>query len=104
MDRHEGRARLQAPVDLGEGAPALVRCQKVQGQQAGGGIERAVGRVVDIAVMELHAGIERPQGLAGKRQHRGRRIDAVEAPARLRLGEGLQLQATAGTQNQHARV
>ena len=73
----------------------------MQGQQAGGCIERSLRRVVDIAVIQTRARCERPKRPFGQLEHLGRRVDAVEGPARMGLRKCLQLQPASGAKNQH---
>jgi hypothetical protein len=51
MGGHEGRAGFEAAVDFSRRSPSLVGVEEMQRQQAGGGIERAIGRIVDIALL-----------------------------------------------------
>ena len=57
MRGHEGRARFETAVDFPCRSPSFVNVEEMQREQAGGGIERPVGRIVDIALLQLHARI-----------------------------------------------
>ena len=76
----------------------------MQCQQAGRGIEGALRGIVDITLLQLNTGVERPERALGLLQHRGGGIDADEMPARPRLRQGFQLQSAAGAEHQHLRV
>ena len=103
MGGDEGRAGLQAAMDFRDRAPPFLRGQEMQGQQAGGRIERPLRRIVDIPFVQAHARRQRPKPRPRELQHLRRRVDAVEAPAGMRLGKDLQFQAAAGTEHQHPR-
>ncbi len=51
MGGDEGRAGFEAAVDFPGRSPSLVGIEEMQRQQASGGIERSVGRIVDIALL-----------------------------------------------------
>jgi hypothetical protein len=92
MGRHEGRTGLQPLSDLAGGALPFFRRQEMQGQQTGRCIERTFWRIVDVTLMQTGARGERAQRPHGLFQHFGRRIDAIERPARMSLGKRLQFQ------------
>lgn len=104
MRDDEWCAGLQPPFHLGYGAPPLCHAQKMQGQKAGRGVEPRKRRRVDRAFVQLHPRDKRSEGRFGELQHFGRRIDAVEKPARPGLGEDLEFQAASGPDNQHASI
>ena len=72
----------------------------MQGQQAGGAVERARRGAVDITVMQRDARRVAGDPRGGGCQHLGRGVDAGEAPARLPIGESPQFQPTPGTEDQ----
>ncbi|MCY1347468.1 hypothetical protein D9M69_335760 [compost metagenome] len=76
----------------------------MQCQQTGRAIERPLGGGVDIAFVQVHMRRHRAQDRAGEFEHLCGGIDAVELPAGLHLGEGLQFQSAAGAEHQNARV
>jgi len=63
MGGHEGRAGSETAVDFLGRPPPLVDVEEMKREQACGGIERPFGRIVDIALLQLHPRIERPQRL-----------------------------------------
>ena len=55
MGGHKGRAGFETSVDFPCRSPSFVDIEEMQREQAGGGIERPVGRIVDITLLQLHA-------------------------------------------------
>ena len=92
---HQRRAGGESSPELLEGAQPLLRGQEMQRQQAGGAVEMPLAKRVDIALVEVHASLQRTQRLPGQGEHLRRGIDPREAPAGLCLGERLQLQTAA---------
>ena len=60
MGGNKGRAGFEATVDFLCRPPPFIGTEKVKREQAGGGIERPSGRVVDIALLQLDACISCP--------------------------------------------
>ena len=95
VEREERGARPEAAVDLAERPQPFLAGDEVQCEQAGGGVERAFGRVRHVSVVQRRTGGERPHRLAGGVEHRGGRVDAVERPFIVVLGEMGELETTA---------
>lgn len=90
MHGDKGGAGPEPPAKRPQGPETLLARQEMQGPQAGRAVERAFGRIVDIALVESHAATGRSEGLARLGDHLRRGVDTVEAPSRLRLREGSQ--------------
>jgi hypothetical protein len=73
----------------------------VKHEEAGCAIERAVGCSVDGALHKADAIRERQDGLPREIEHRGRGIDASEAPVRLYLGHRLEFEPSAGADDEN---
>ena len=104
MGGHKGRAGSETAVDFPCRSPPFFDIEKMQREQAGRGIEGASRRILDVALLQLNAGVERPKRALGLLQHLRGRIDAHECPARLGFCQGSQLQTSAGAQHQHVCV
>ena len=76
----------------------------MQGQDAGRTVEQPLRCDVDQAMMQLNASQQGSQRQPREIKHLGRGIDTVEVPARLRLGEDLDLEPAAGAEDQNARI
>lgn len=104
MGDHEGRARLQAAPDCRGDATPFGDIDEVQGQQAGGAVERSFRRIVDVALMKTRAGRARSEGFPGEPQHCRGWVHAIEAPALMGFCKRLQLQAAARAEDEHVRI
>jgi hypothetical protein len=100
MGGDKGGAGPEAAANLAQGVEALVARHEMQRQQAGGGIEGAIGGDVDIALMKRNAVEMSRGGFPGQSQHGGGWVDAIEGPAGMGIGEGPELKAATGAQHQ----
>ncbi len=73
-------------------------------QQAACTVERSIRRGLDEALMQTDAAKMHGDDFFRRAQHVGGRIDAVEGPAGLRIGERFQFEPAAGAVHQHAAV
>src|SRR5690606_8101004 len=81
---------------------ALIARDEVKGENRRSSVERTFRGDVDIAPVELYAAGMGSGGVAGEIEHFGGRIDAVESPTRLSLGEIIELESTPCPQHQDA--
>jgi hypothetical protein len=100
----ERRAGPEATPDLAERPQAFVTGEEVQGEQARGGVERAVGRIRGVPLVQDGTAGERPHPLAGEVEHRCRRVDADERPSFVPLGQVRELETAPGADDEHAAV
>jgi len=90
---------------VGPGDPASFGdIHEMEGQEAGGAVERSWRGIIDVALVKARTWCERSQSLPGQRQHRPRGVDAVEAPTGMRLCKGFELQAAAGAEDEHLPI
>jgi len=104
MRNDKGRAGLQATANLQKGFKPLLDRDVVKRQKADGGIERSLGRDINVAPMKTDAVAVLSGDLPRQLQHVGGGVDAVESPARLCLGKGFKLQPATGAEDKNATV
>jgi len=80
MGHHQWSTRLEA-AHLFERSYPIVPTQNVQRQQAGGRVEQARWRVVEMTFNQLRAADKRPERLRGEPQHLSQTVNASEVPA-----------------------
>jgi hypothetical protein len=98
------RTGAHPAAHFGERTDALVAGEEVEGEEAGGRVERTGGGSVDRAFDQLGAGGVGAERRAGEVEHRRRRVDAGKAPAGLRGRERLEFEAAAGAEHENVRV
>lgn len=104
MGNGKGCARLEAATDFLKRAQTLLRLDEVQGQYACRSIERSFRSAVDETEMQSRTPGKGAQGRLCEAQHLGRRIDSIERPAGLSLGECLDFETTTSAENKHSRI
>nr|WP_206026538.1 hypothetical protein [Roseimicrobium sp. ORNL1] len=105
MSNDEGCAGLQSAANFLEGVETFPFGDEVERQQAGGGIEGAIGCGMDVAFVKVYASAEGGAKGGGRElQHFRRRVDAIEGPVRVGFGEDLEFKTATGAEDQHAGI
>jgi len=101
MGDNERRPRPQTTTDLAKRLQTPVAGNEMKRQKTDGAVERPFRRGIYVTLMKMHAGGVPAGDLFRRLQHVGRRIDAVEGPPGVIVGERLQFKAAARPENKH---
>ena len=104
MRNNEGSARLQPTPNRSKSVHSRLTLDEVQGQNAGGSIERPLRRAVDQPGMKMCTVRRVAQGSSRKVEHCSGRIDADERPTGMFIGEDLEFKAAARAEDEYVRV
>ncbi len=104
MRNNKRRTGFQSAANLLKYFRSLLDGDVVEGQQADGGIEGALGCDIDATLVKADTAAVLFGNLPCQLQHVVRGVDAIKSPARMRLGKGLEFQSAASAEYEHASI